>query len=287
MNRRICFVLAFFVATALGSLNGDSILAQNINVGTPLTHVSDSYYENLGTRFGFSIPGGRGNGSRIVGWGPQGQFSPNIVFSQNGSGGAIPPFGGYSPNASFGFGRIGRNGGGFSLGLNLAKGSTRTSTTVAPSLTVQNGNGGSLINGQFRPFVTGVVPVVGNSAQYGQPVFAPDNGVTRAMQSGQLNLATGRAPETHVASSDPVSFSNLESTASAGDFSVSSIKAERKRRIEERKQQFIAAIKEAQVLESQSKYAEARMKYQSASSLTDDKQFKAQIKLLIKATRLK
>jgi hypothetical protein len=65
-----------------------AVRAQNINTQTPFTSVNDSYYENFGVNFGFSIPGGRGNGSRVVGYGPQGQLLPNLVF-QNGSGGAI------------------------------------------------------------------------------------------------------------------------------------------------------------------------------------------------------
>lgn len=273
--------------------------AQNINVSTPFTSVSDSFYENFGVNFGFAIPGGRGNGSRVVGLGPRGQLRPNLVFSQNGFGGTIPPFGGYSPNsgATFGFGNIGPNGG-YSLGFNLAQGSTRTSTTVAPSLTVQNGFGGSLISGQFRPFVTGVVPVVGGGGfnnvapgygfNPGYSKFAPiDNGVTRAIQSGQLNLRARSEPVEREVTATPVTFSNNRSTALRGDLSVAQIKAERAKKLAARKRQFDATLAEAKQLESEQRNAEARVKYRAATKLTDDKQLQDQLKQLIKASRRK
>lgn len=273
---------------------------QNINVSTPFTSVSDSYHENLGVNFGFAIPGGRGSGSRVVGLGPQGQLRPNLVFFQNGSGGTIPPFGGYSPNAgaTFGFGRVGPNGG-YSLRFNLAQGSTRTSTTVAPSLTVQNGFGGSLISGQFRPFVTGVVPVVGGGAGFSNvtpgyginPGYSQnipiDNGVTRALQSGQLDLGAGSEEVDRHVPAAPLTYSNQRSSALGGDLSVAQIKAERKRKLAVRKRHFDEAMAEAKQLESEQRYAEARIKYRDASKLTDDKRLQEQLKRLIKSSRSK
>ena len=293
-------LLALCVVAVSGSSKPGPAIAQNVNVSTPLTSVSDSYYENFGVNFGFSIPGGRGNGSRIVGLGPQGQLMPNLVFFQNGSGGTIPPFGGYTPNsgANFGFGRSGPNGS-YSLGFNLAKGSTRTSTTVAPSLTVQNGFGGSLIHGQTRPFVTGVVPVVGGAVPgfgtvtpgYGlnpgyRDIAPVDNGVTRALQSGQLKLGSRQEVERPV-QSRTATFSNSRSSALRGDSSVAQIKAERKRRMAQRQRQFESILSEAKQLESEERHAEARVKYREASKLTDDKAVKGQLNRLIQASRLK
>jgi hypothetical protein len=277
-----------------------AVRAQNINTQTPFTSVNDSYYENFGVNFGFSIPGGRGNGSRVVGYGPQGQLLPNLVF-QNGSGGAIPRFGGYSPNsgATFGFGNRGANGGGFSLGFNLAQGSTRTSTTVVPSLTTQNGFGGSLISGQTRPFVTGVLPVVGGGFSNVRPglgngfnsngasYYQPDNGVTRALQSGQLDLTRPATPAPRPESSKPISYSDENSSALHGDLSVAQIKAERKRRLVVAKRQFDDALAEAKQLEENNELEAARAKYRQASGLTKDKQLKKQIAKRIKATRTK
>ena len=285
----------FLVSTGIASQS----LAQNINVQTPFTSINDDFYENFGVNFGFSIPSGRGNGSRVVGYGPQGQLFPNLVF-QNGSGGAIPPFGGFSPNsgATFGFANRGQGGGGYSLGFNLAQGSTRTSTTVAPSLTTQNGFGGSMFSGQTRPFVTGVVPVVGRgfsnvrpglgggiNSGYGQRVYRPDNGVTRAMQSGQLDFSRPSTPPPR--RSGPVSFSKKDSTAVQGALSVSQIKAERKRRLETAQRQFESTIAEAKSLESNNEMSAARFKYRESLEFTQDKNEKSRIKRLIKATRSK
>lgn len=275
--------------------------AQNINVSTPFTSLNDSFYENFGVNFGFGFRGGRGNGSRVVGYGPQGQLQPNIVFSQNGFAGTIPPFGGYSPNAgaTFGFGNVGRNGG-YSLGFNFAQGSTRTSTTVAPSLTVQNGFGGSLISGQTRPFVTGMIPVVGGGVPgfsnvmpgYGfdpgyRDIVPMDNGVTRAFRSGQLKLGSRSQPTQRTAPSTPVTFSNKNSSALTGDLSVAQIKAERVKRMAARQRQFESTLAEAKQLESDKRYAEARVKYRAATKLTDDKRLRDQLKQIIKASRSK
>ncbi len=275
-------------------------VAQNINGATPLTSVHDNYFESFGSNFGFSIPGGRPNGSRVVGLGAQGQLLPNLVFFQNGTGGAIPLFGGYTPNsgARFGFGNVGPNGG-YSLGFNLAQGSTRTSTMVAPSLTVQNGFGGSMFSGQYRPFVTGVVPVVGGGAPgfsnvapgYLNPGYsnvAPiDNGVTRAMQSGQLDLRSRIEPSKRSVPSAPVTFSNDQSSALRGDLSVAQIKAQRAKKLELRKREFDETLAEARQLDSEQRYAEARIKYKAASRLTDDRNLQDQIKQLISASRAK
>jgi len=290
---------AFLFVEIAGSAFVRPAYSQNINTQTPFTSLNDGFYENFGVNFGFSIPGGRGNGSRVVGYGPQGQLLPNLVF-QNGSGGAIPPFGGYSPNsgATFGFGSRGPNGGGYSLGFNLAQGSTRTSTTVAPSLTTQNGFGGTMFSGQTRPFVTGVVPVVGRGfsnvqpglgggvpSGFGQSVYQPDNGVTRAIQSGQLDFSRPSTPAPRESAS--VSFSKQNSTAAQGELSVSQIKAERKRKIEARQRLFESTLREAQTLEAAKDLSAARTKYSEASRLTDDKAVKDRIKRLIKATRSK
>ena len=177
-------------------------VAQQIFVETPNTNVSDSFFENLGVDFGFSLGGGdpNGTGSRVVGLNPFGQPLGQIVFSQGGAGSAIPPFGGFDPNsgAQTGFAVLNGNGGGFGLGLNFSQGNTRTLTSTTPGVTVQNGFGGSIFNGTVSPFVTGVVPVVGSGGVI-------DNGTTRALNSGRLDLSRlgegGSARSNYVASS--------------------------------------------------------------------------------------
>jgi len=187
-------------------------VAQNINVSAPTTVSSGRFFANNGFSFGFSLPGGRGNGSRVVGFGRQG-ITPNLIF-RNGGGGGVGPFGGSNPTsgARLGFGRAGSNGGGFSLGLNLAQGSSRQSTTTTPSLTTQNGSGGSLFSGQVRPLAAGVIPIVGQGGNFrtrSNFVELPsiDNAVTRALQSGQLNSVPAPTDKAFQPSR-PVTYSN-------------------------------------------------------------------------------
>lgn len=263
--------------------------AQMINVGTPFNSVSDSYFERNGVNFGFSLPGGRGNGSRVVGLNPLGMITPNINFTQNGFGSAVPPFGGYDPGASArtGFGVINSNGGGFSLGLELGKGSSRSITSTVPSVTVPNGFGGSIQSGSLRPFVTGVVPVVsaGNGflprATPVQP--APYDAVTQAVQSGQLRL--GGPVEPAPVKPGPVNYAPELSSAETSDISVAAIKARRaaaKRAKEERLEYLINSIAQ---LEADRDFVKARANIWEAIRLTDDKALKANLREQLKGMR--
>ena len=222
----IRYSVAAIVAVVTCCLIASPAVAQQIFVETPSTNVSDSFFENLGVDFGFSLGGGdpNGTGSRVVGLNPFGQPLGQIVFSQGGANSAIPPFGGFDPNAGAqtGFAVLNGNGGGFGLGLNLNQGSTRTLTSTTPGVTVQNGFGGSIFNGSVSPFVTGVVPVVGGGVI--------DNGTTRALNSGRLDLSRlgqegrGQARSNYVASSASYAAPSTAETAMA---SVDSIKAAR------------------------------------------------------------
>ncbi len=225
------FVVLLVVAISIFWFRPASGFSQQIQVGTPFTTHNDSFYENFGVNFGFRLPGG-GNGfeggSRIVGLLPNGQFAPNITFSQGSAGGAIPPFGGFDPGSqgSFGYGVFGQGGGGYSLGLNFGKGNSRTMTSTTPSLIVQNGFGGSLFNGQTQPFVTGVIPVNGGGGTY---VTQPTNGVTLAQASGLLNL-NNLGENIRSGSSDPAaSYAVRNSTAESAVDSVAEIKARKDR----------------------------------------------------------
>lgn len=263
--------------------------AQMINVGTPFNSVNNSFYERNGVNFGFTIPGGRGNGSRIVGLNPQGMITPNINFTQNGFGSAVPPFGGYDPGAGArtGFGVINRNGGGFSLGFELGKGSNRSITSTVPSVTVPNGFGGSIRNGAIRPFVTGVIPVVssGNSfvprATLMQP--APDNAVTRAVQSGQLRL--GGAVEPTPVELGPANYSPEFSSAETSDISVAEIKARRAAKIRAKEERLEYLIQSISELEEDRNFVQARANIWEAIRLTDDKSLKARLREQLKGLR--
>ena len=260
---------------------------QMINTTTPFNSVSDSFFENHGVSFGFSLPGGTGNGSRVVGLSPFG-ITPNLNFSQGTALGGTPTFGGFNPaNAgTFGFSNRGRNGGGFDLGISLSKGSERQSFTTAPTLTTQNGLGGGLSSGSVRPFVTGIVPIVGQRGApllpMSQPVQVVDNAVTRALGSGKLQL--GNAPPTnHEPVGGPLNYSNPGSSATTTDASVTEIKAARQRKLDAERSRVEAIVLAGKALKDEGKFVEARMKLKEALGETDDKAIKSQIQALIKS----
>lgn len=147
-----------FLLTTLGSclvgLAPATGPAQQLKLTTPYQQLSDKFYENFNVHFGFS---GKGF-----------FFNPGVANS------TPPPFGGYDPaaDARFGFGMRGSNGG-FNLGITAGEGSNRTNTVTAPTIVIPNGGSGSLFDGSQQPFVTGVVPVVGNGMFSGIPMAVP------------------------------------------------------------------------------------------------------------------
>ena len=278
----VAFVqLAFFTLPSTG---------QQINVQTPFNTVNDSFFSRNGVNFGFSLPGGRGNGSRIVGLGPQGQLTPNINFRQNGIGGAIPPFGGFDPNSSarFGFGNFNRNGGGFSLGFDFARGSSRSIISQVPSVTVPNGFGGSIFDGSRRPFVTGIVPVVG-SGGFTQPKYTPvpqrpRNAVTDAINSGQLFLGN-REPTPTPRHDGPVNYSKETSSAQSSDIGVAAIKAQRSRQEQSKLAEANNLIQKATDYETRGDYRMARVNLRDAIKLISDESLKSELKARLSSLR--
>ena len=268
-QQRILLTLGFAIAYC-GAAVGQQLLLE-----TPFQSNSSSFNENFGVNFGFSLGGGNpnGTGSRIVGLSPSGQLGQNIGFNQNFN--VVPSFGGFDPNSSarFGFSRRSPNGSGFSLGLNLASGSTRNSSTITPSIVIPNGGVGFIGNGSISPFVTGVTPVVGL-----------DNGVTRGIASGQLRpydpvakeRERSQARESRSSSSGSARFA--DSSASYGDLSVAEIKAQRQREQASRTQEFELAVQTAKAAARKEDYRTARINLRKAIKLTDDEAEKQKFK---------
>ncbi len=148
--------------------------AQQLNIGANHHNVGFSYYESIGTNFGFYFPGhlnSRGHG--IVGLMPNGQFTPDGSINFTQGGGVFPPFGGYDPNAGLSTGWSVRGpGGGFNFGIHASQGSSTTLGGDSMSITVPNGGSGFIQSGTFRPFVTGIVPVLGGGPVYLPPLTA-------------------------------------------------------------------------------------------------------------------
>ncbi len=237
-------------ATGLGGISSNCH-AQFIRVETPLTSVSDSYFERMGVDFGFNFRGGQGNGSRVVGLLPNGQLNPtgDIVFSQNSVGSAVPPFGGFDPNTqgTFGFGVL-HGGGGYSLALFGGKGSTRSSTMTAPSIVVPNGGVGSIFSGQLSPFVTGINPVLGRA---------------ELIPPGYLDKPVENPEPTQ-----PETYSDPHSSAVQGELSIDEIIQRRLAEQSHARHQLLAEIWElvnaANALSDAKRFGAARAKYSRA-----------------------
>ena len=144
---RLLLLTTASISVLLGfASSGD---AQQVYTTVPLVNTRDSFYESFGTDWGFSHRGRNGY----------------FFFNRGGANTAIPAFGGYDPNAvaRFGFGSRGRNGSFYFNGW-AGQGSSRTITSAAPSLMLQNGGSGFVQDISVRPFVTGLIPVVGDGA---------------------------------------------------------------------------------------------------------------------------
>jgi hypothetical protein len=127
-------------AVLLGLLPVATARAQNITIGAPFQTINEGYSEFYGLGFQLSGPG---------------------FFFNNGGPGPFPPFGPPVSGAQFGGqGQIGNLN--YNWNLRAAQGSSRTYIAQAPMLTVSDGAGGFISHGSVRPFVTGIIPVVGD-----------------------------------------------------------------------------------------------------------------------------
>jgi general secretion pathway protein D len=153
--------------------------------------LQDNFFERIGVDFDFDINDNSGftsgdldgtnadstfqeDGSEItIGLDPQGNptLDLDLGFSQNTFASAVPAFGGFDPNAaaSFGFAILSDIEAFFVI--EAIQGDTRTNVMQAPKLTMFNGQFASITDTSNRPFVTTVVPVVGDFAVAQQPVI--------------------------------------------------------------------------------------------------------------------
>jgi hypothetical protein len=145
------------VSTALGA-------PPQATIGTPLNTGNNSYFSQNGVNFGFGIPTSLPNGgSGVVGLTPQGALAPNIMFQQGGGQANIPfGLGPATPGASFGY-SVKTPMGTMFFGLTSSQGSNSSMSSQSPSVTVMNGGTGFVSDTSQSPFVTGIVPVVGDN----------------------------------------------------------------------------------------------------------------------------
>jgi len=140
MSRTVSLFAMSFVALATLSVFQANASAQMIGVTTPAQSLGGGFSQSFGT-----------SGSVR---GPHWFMNNNLQV--------VPPFGPSIANTGtrggFAFGGNGVSG---NLGFHFAQGSDRSIVSSAPSVTLMDGQPGSIVSGQTRAFVMGVSPVVG------------------------------------------------------------------------------------------------------------------------------
>ncbi len=149
----------------------------------------DNFFERIGVDFDFKINDNSGltaaqvqNGDKfkpsvIVGRDPNlNQFVPtadlDVGFTQGSIGGVLPTFGGFDAGTAANFGFAILSDIEVFFLLTASKGDTRNNLTTAPTVTMFNGQSASVSDFSARPFVTSVIPVVGDFAVAQQPVVS-------------------------------------------------------------------------------------------------------------------
>ncbi|MCI0334258.1 MAG: general secretion pathway protein GspD [Planctomycetes bacterium] len=164
-----------------------------VTIEVRFIRLNDSFFERIGIDFDMDINDNGvnpaqipnipfqpfGPGSNTVGLLPPAGVNvfPNfttdldIPFRQDGFNLALPPFGGYDANsaARFGFAILSDIEAFFLI--EAAQGDRRTNVLNAPKVTLFNGQQAFVADATQRPFVVGVIPVVGEFAAAQQPVI--------------------------------------------------------------------------------------------------------------------
>jgi general secretion pathway protein D len=149
--------------------------------------LQDNFFERIGVDFDFQINDNSGlplnapipdelPGSRIVGRGNNsGAFNPtadlDLQFVNESFASAIPQFGGFDPNTAANFGFAILSDIEVFFLIQASKGNTRTNITQAPTVTLFNGQSATINDQSQRPFVTSIIPVVGDFAAAQMPVI--------------------------------------------------------------------------------------------------------------------
>jgi general secretion pathway protein D len=151
--------------------------------------LADNFFERVGIDFDFNINDNSGglvtnaNGDQFLANGSSGvigrqnldPFTPttdlDVGFLQQSFTAAQPLFGGFTAGtgASLGFAILSDIEVFFLI--EASKGNTRTNITQAPTVTMFNGQSASVSDFASRPFVTSVIPVVGDFAVAHQPII--------------------------------------------------------------------------------------------------------------------
>ncbi len=162
-----------------------SVHAQQVTTAMPFNNGGTSFHENFGIGWNVTIPtanpalGGRG----VVGLGPNGP-QQGINFGFGGPQVAPPPFGLGQPGTVDNL--VGKSATvtvrGQVLIIFADQGSSRTMTSQTPMITTMNGMPGFFADTVQRPFVTSLIPVVGDRTIVYPSVNVPWPGANGTMQ---------------------------------------------------------------------------------------------------------
>jgi len=145
----------------------------------------DNFFERIGIDFDFRINDTADipnplpdvlEESVIVGREPVPEiFTPtadlDVAFLQNSFASAVPNFGGFDVGTAANFGFAILSDIEVFFLIQASKGDNRSNIMQAPTVTMFNGQSASVTDGALRPFVTSVIPVVGDFAVAQQPVI--------------------------------------------------------------------------------------------------------------------
>jgi general secretion pathway protein D len=149
--------------------------------------LQDNFFERIGVDFDFRIDDNSGLNAQglvdsaidddgpdiTIGLDPSGNptVDLDLAFAQNSFASALPTFGGFDASAAttFGFAILSDIEAFFVM--EAIQGDARTNVMQAPKITLFNGQFANLNDTTSRPFVTSVIPVVGDFAVAQQPVI--------------------------------------------------------------------------------------------------------------------
>jgi general secretion pathway protein D len=173
---------------------------QNVQVTIEVRFItlSDNFFERMGVDFDFKIddnvstlPAEDSGPSVTVGIDATGQPTADLdlQFNQDSFTAARPTVGGFDPGsaASFGFAILSDIE--LFFFLEAAQGDARTNILQAPKVTLYDGQFASITDQTQRPFVTGLIPVVGDFAVAQQPV------IVVLSEGTQLNVQAVVSPD--------------------------------------------------------------------------------------------
>ncbi len=147
--------------------------------------LNDDFFERIGVDFDFDIGTNTGlnvsdlnnlpdgHPAYVVGLDASGNATQNLAipFRQGSFASTLPTFGGFTPEAAANIGFAILSDIEAFFVIQAAQGDSRTNVLQAPKVTLFNGQTAFVSDTSQRPFVTSVIPVVGDFAAAHQPVI--------------------------------------------------------------------------------------------------------------------